>query len=184
MSGEIQGNFAGQLTDDPSLKFSQGGKPWASFTVAFNPRKKQPDGSYTEEEVTFVRCVAFGKTAENAAESLRKGNRVVVAGRFKNSSWQGQDGTNHTDLACVVDELGASVLFDTVTVNKRQQPSQQGQQQPPQGQQQGPPQGQQGPPQGYQQPSQQGGWGPPPQQTGGWNQQGQQGVVDESSPPF
>lgn len=78
--------LAGNLTKDPELKFTAKGSAIANFTIAHN-RKWRTDAGEDKEEVSFIDCVAFGKTAENIAKFFKKGSAIFVEGRLKQESW-------------------------------------------------------------------------------------------------
>jgi single-strand DNA-binding protein len=85
----------GNLTRDPELRYIPNGSAVASFTVACNRTYKLPSGE-KKEEVSFIRVVVWGKTAENCSEYLKKGSGVFVEGRLQSRSWEAQDGTKRS----------------------------------------------------------------------------------------
>ena len=182
MAGEAQFCTWGNLTSDPELRFIPSGAAVASFTVVHNSRRYNKQTSEWEDQTPiFTRCSAWNSMAENVANTLTKGMRVIVTGTLEGQEWEDREsGAKRTGSQLRVEEVGPSLRFATAQVQKAPQQGQQGGQQPPQQQagDQGwgqPPQGQQpgwgGPPQGQQQPPAQQGWGAPPQQQGGgWNQ--------------
>ena len=92
MSGEIQLTVVGNLTDDPSLRFIQSGAAVASFTVASTTRTfDRSSNDWKDSDTVFMRCSLWRDAAENVAESLSKGMRVIVVGRLVSRSWE-QDG--------------------------------------------------------------------------------------------
>lgn len=175
----------GNLTAAPDLRFTPSGAAVANLTVAATPKtKNQQTQEWEDGETLYLRCSVWREAAENVAESLNTGDRVVVTGRLVSRSWEDKDsGAKRTVTEMQVDEIGPSLRFATARVTKADRI--QGQGQPQQGQW-GPPQGQQGPPQ--QQPQQQGQW--PSQQQGGdpWATGGQQQQPwqqpDQGSAPF
>ena len=93
MAGEPILTVVGNLTADPELRFTNAGVPVASFTVASTPRKKnQQTGDWEDGEPMFLRCSVWRDYAENVAESLTKGTRVMVTGRFTVRSYQTNNG--------------------------------------------------------------------------------------------
>jgi single-strand DNA-binding protein len=112
--------IVGNLTADPELRFTPSGAPVANFSVVVNTRRfdKRTD-SWTDGEATFWRCTLWRQTAENVAESLTRGMRVVVIGRVESRSWEDRTtGEKRTSLELQVDEIGASLAFATVKVTK------------------------------------------------------------------
>lgn len=105
--------ITGNITADPELRFSKAGNGWVTFTVAENRK----DGE--QESSTFQRCKAFsGKSsqlADNIAESLRKGTRVIVAGRLTTEEWEA-NGEKRTANVLIVDSIGADLRWATAKV--------------------------------------------------------------------
>jgi len=214
MAGETVITLIGNVTDDPELKFTPSGDAVVNFTVASTPRTfDRQSNEWKDGDTLFIRMNGWRALAENIAESIQKGMRVIVTGALKVRNYERQDGSKGTSVEMTVDEIGPSLKYATARVTKvsrsgpgqggGQQAGGQGQgnpwstapqgqgQQAPQGQQfqQGPPQGQQ-PPQGQgwgQQPAQQpGGWGQQPQAPGapdGWGQQPGQGGAPQGDAP-
>ena len=110
--------IVGNVTRTPALRFTASGVPTANFGVAVN-RKLPPraDGS-TAEAVSFFNVVAWQSLAENAAESLDKGNRVVVTGRLEQRSWETADGDRRTVYELVADEIGPSLRWVSARLTK------------------------------------------------------------------
>lgn len=110
--------IVGNVTRDPQLRFTASGIATASFGVAVN-RKLPPriDGSLGEA-VTFFNVVAWQSLAENTAESLHKGNRVVVTGRLEQRSWESVDGDRRTIYELVADEIGPSLRWVTASLTR------------------------------------------------------------------
>lgn len=111
----------GNLTADPDLRFISSGQAVANFTIASTPRyfDKQA-GEWKDGEALFQRCQVWGQYAENVAETLGKGSRVVAQGRLRSRTYQTKDGENRTSVELVVDEIGPSLRYATATVNKAQ----------------------------------------------------------------
>jgi single-strand DNA-binding protein len=136
MAGETITTVIGNLTAEPELRFTPSGAAVASFTVASTPRTFK-NGQWEDGEALFLRCNAWRQMAENAAESLTRGTRVIVQGRLKQRSFETREGEKRTVVELDVDEIGASIKFKQVTVREAersggtQQPQQQRPQQPP-----------------------------------------------------
>jgi single-strand DNA-binding protein len=103
-------SFAGNLTDDPEVRHTDGGIARAMFRVAVSGRR--------EQEPAFYVVVVWRDQAEHAAASLAKGSRVVVVGRLAQRSWQADDGTARSVVEVVADELGPSLRWATATTTK------------------------------------------------------------------
>lgn len=104
--------IAGNLTRDPELRYTQGGQPVASFSVATTPRSFNKDTKeYVDGEAIFTNCTLWGKPAENFAASAVKGTRVIAAGSLKSRTYQTTAGETKTATDLVVDEIGLSILF-------------------------------------------------------------------------
>ena len=108
----------GNLTSAPELRFTPNGKAVANFTVAENRKRGEDDVTH------FFDCVAWDTLAENCAESLERGTRVVVTGRMEQRSWTADDGGKRSKLEVVADEVAPSLRWATasVTKNERKQP--------------------------------------------------------------
>ena len=111
----------GNLTADPELRFTQSGLAVASFTVASTPRTfDRQSGEWKDGEALFLRCSIWRDAAENVAESLEKGSRVVVQGRLKQRSYTDREGNNRTSIELDVDEIGPSLRYATAKPTKVQ----------------------------------------------------------------
>lgn len=119
MSNETTLVITGNLTDDPKLTYTQTAKAVVGFTVASTPRTfdKETNG-WKDGNTLFMRVSAWGLLAENVAESLTKGTRVVVTGRLGQRSYETKEGENRTVIELTADEVAASLTFATVKVNK------------------------------------------------------------------
>lgn len=105
----------GNISQEPDLKFSQSGKAWVRFSVVTSARFfNKETQKWEEKDATFWNCAAFGKLAENIAESAVKGTRVVVTGNVKAEKYQGKDGLEKTDIRVIADEVALSVKFNAV----------------------------------------------------------------------
>jgi single-strand DNA-binding protein len=117
MSGEIQLTVVGNLTSDPELRYTQGGVALASFTVANTPKVfDKVSGEWKDGESSFLRCTAWRDLAENVAQSLHKGTRVIVSGRFKQRSYETAEGEKRSAWDLDVDEIGPSLRWATAQV--------------------------------------------------------------------
>jgi single-strand DNA-binding protein len=110
--------LVGNITDDPELRFTPGGAAVANFTVAVNRRQPGKDGGWEDKLDGFFRCSCWREMAENVAESLQKGTRVVVAGRLQQRSWEDGDGNRRSTIEVQVDEIGPSLRWATAQVQK------------------------------------------------------------------
>lgn len=119
MAGETVITVIGNLTDDPELKFTPSGAAVANFTVASTPRTfDRQTNEWKDGDALFIRCAAWRQLAENVAESLQKGQRVVVTGALKVRNFERQDGSKGTSVEINVDEIGPSLRYATAKVTK------------------------------------------------------------------
>ena len=110
MAGETVLTVIGNLTADPELRWTQSGAAVADFTVASTPRTYDRNaGEWRDGDTLFMRCSVWRDTAENVAESLRKGMRVIVQGRLTQRSYDTQQGERRTVVELQVDEVGPSL---------------------------------------------------------------------------
>nr|DAH99968.1 MAG TPA: Single stranded DNA binding protein [Caudoviricetes sp.] len=110
MSGETLVTLVGNLTADPTLRWTQSGSAVADFTVASTPRTYDRNaGEWRDGDTLFMRCSVWRDVAENVAESLRKGMRVIVVGRLTQRSYETQQGERRTVVELQVDEVGPSL---------------------------------------------------------------------------
>lgn len=110
-------NITGNLTRDPELKFLQNGTATARFTVAVSEKWTDRSGQ-AKEQTSFFDCDAIGDIAKNIADSLRKGDRVVVAGNFKQRSWDTPDGDKRSVIELKVESVGPDLRFAVATVQR------------------------------------------------------------------
>jgi single-strand DNA-binding protein len=109
----------GNLTADPELRFTPSGAAVANFTVASTPRiYDRQSGEWRDGEALFLRCNIWREAAENVAESLTRGSRVIVTGRLKQRSFETREGEKRTVVEVEVDEIGPSLRYATAKVNK------------------------------------------------------------------
>ena len=119
MAGETVITVIGNLTNDPELRFTPSGAAVASFTVASTPRTLDRNSNeWKDGEALFLRCSIWRQAAENVAESLQKGARVIVQGRLKQRSFETREGEKRTVFEVEVDEIGPSLRYATAKVNK------------------------------------------------------------------
>jgi len=105
----------GNVTRDPELRFTQGGMAVANFGVAWNKRKK--DG---EEETSFFDVSCFQQLAENVAESITKGARVVIYGTLQQRSWENQEGERRSKVEIIADDIAPSLRWASAEVRKNE----------------------------------------------------------------
>ena len=110
--------LVGNITDDPELRFTPSGAAVANFTVAVNQRRPAQGGGWEDRLDGFFKCNCWRDLAENVAESLQKGTRVVVVGRLQQRSWEDQEGNRRSVVEVQVDEVGPSLRWATATVQK------------------------------------------------------------------
>ena len=119
MANDTTVTVVGNLTADPDLRFTPAGVALAKFTVASTPRVlDRASGEYRDGDPLFLTCTAWRELAEHAAESLRKGTRVVVVGRLRLSRWETDEGEKRSAYGLDVDEIGPSLRFATAKVAK------------------------------------------------------------------
>ena len=119
MAGETIITVVGNLTDDPELRFTPSGAAVANFTVASTPRNFDKNtNEWVDGEAMFLRCSIWRQAAENVAESLQRGMRVVVQGRLKARTYETREGEKRTVFELEVDEIGPSLKFATAKVNR------------------------------------------------------------------
>ena len=108
--------LVGNVTRDPEIRFTTGGRGVASFGLAVN-RRYQSNGEW-QEQTSFFDVVAWGTLGENAAASLSKGTRVVVYGRLEQRSWETENGEKRSKVEVIADELGPSLRWAQAHVEK------------------------------------------------------------------
>ncbi len=119
MAGDTTITVVGNLTADPELRFTPSGAAVANFTVASTPRiYDRQSGEWKDAEALFLRCNIWREAAENVAESLTRGSRVIVTGRLKQRSYETREGEKRTVVEVEVDEIGPSLKYATAKVNK------------------------------------------------------------------
>ena len=117
--------LVGNITRDPELRFTNTGQPTASFGLAVNRRWQNRQTQEWEEATSFFDVVCWREMAENVSETLTRGARVMVAGRFEQRSWETQEGDKRSKVEVVADEIGPSLRWATaqITKNERRGPS-------------------------------------------------------------
>ena len=110
--------LVGNLTKDPVLRFNSNGVATASFSLAVNRRWTTRATNGPNEAVSYFSVVAWQSLAENAVESLHKGDRVVVTGRLDQRSWVGKDEERRVTYEVVADEIGPSLRWVTADLHK------------------------------------------------------------------
>lgn len=121
MAGETTLNITGNLVEDPELRFTPSGSPVANFKIASTPRTfDRNSNEWKDGETLFLRCAAWKDLAENVAESLTKGMRVIVEGRLKSRSYETKEGEKRTVIELEVDEIGPSLKYATAKVARTQ----------------------------------------------------------------
>ncbi len=117
--GDIPITVVGNIVADPELRFIQNGAAVANFRVASTPRRYDAQaGQYVDGEAVFLTCNVWLLAAENVAETLHKGDRVIVTGRLRQRSYDDKNGERRTVMEVEVDEVGPSLRFATAQVNK------------------------------------------------------------------
>jgi single-strand DNA-binding protein len=116
MASDNTVTLVGNITDDPELRFTPSGAAVANFTVAVNRRTRTQSGEWEDKLDGFFRCNCWRDMAENVAESLQKGSRVMVVGRLQQRSWEDQEGNRRSAFEVQVDEVGPSLRWATASV--------------------------------------------------------------------
>jgi single-strand DNA-binding protein len=117
--GDVNITVVGNLTDDPELRFTPSGAAVANFTVASTPRFfDKATNDWKDGDALFLRCSVWRQAAENVAESLQRGGRVIVTGRLRQRSYETKEGEKRTVVELEVDEIGPSLRFATAKVTK------------------------------------------------------------------
>ena len=120
MANDNQVVIVGNLTDDPELRYTPAGQAVANFRVAVNRRTRDESGQWRDGETSFFRVNAWRNLAENVAESLTRGSRVVVVGRLRSRSWETPEGDTRSAVEIEADEIGPSLRWATAKVEKTQ----------------------------------------------------------------
>src|SRR5262245_60100278 len=112
--------IVGNVTRDPEIRYTAGGAAKASFSVAVSRRWQNRQTSEWEEQTSFFNVVCWREMAENVAESIGKGTRVVVTGRLEQRSWETENGDKRSVVEIVADEIGPSLRWASATVNRNE----------------------------------------------------------------
>jgi len=119
MAGETTITIIGNITNDPELRFTPSGAAVANFTVASTPRNfDRQSNDWKDGETLFMRCSVWRDAAENVAESLQRGTRVIVSGRLRSRSYETKEGEKRTVVEMEVDEVGPSLRYATAKIAK------------------------------------------------------------------
>jgi len=119
MAGETTITIVGNLVDDPELRFTPSGAAVANFRIASTPRTfDRQSNEWKDGEALFLSCAVWRQAAENVAESLQRGMRVIVQGRLKARSFETREGEKRTVFEIDVDEVGPSLKYATAKVTK------------------------------------------------------------------
>jgi single-strand DNA-binding protein len=120
-NNEIQITVTGNLTSDPELRFTPSGAAVANFTIASTPRAfDRQSNEWKDGETTFMRCAVWREAAENVAESLLRGMRVIVQGKLKSRSYETKEGEKRTVIELDVEDIGGSLQYMSAKYTKVQ----------------------------------------------------------------
>jgi single-strand DNA-binding protein len=119
MAGDTTLTVIGNLTDDPELRFTPSGAAVAKFRIASTPRfMDKASGEWKDGDPLFLSCTVWRQVAENVAESLSKGSRVIVSGRLRQRTYDTKEGEKRTVIDLEVDEIGPSLRYATAKVQR------------------------------------------------------------------
>ena len=120
MANDTTLTLVGNLTDDPELRFTPNGAAVANFRIASTPRTfDKQSNEWKDGDALFLSCAVWRQAAENVAESLQRGMRVIVTGRLKQRSYETKEGEKRTVYEVEVDEIGPSLKYATAKVNRQ-----------------------------------------------------------------
>jgi single-strand DNA-binding protein len=123
MAGETVITLVGNLVDDPELRFTPGGDAVAKFRIASTPRTyDRQTNEWKDGDSLFLPCTVWRQPAENVAESLQRGMRVIVQGRLRQRSYETKEGEKRTVMELDVDEVGPTLRSATAKVTRVQRP--------------------------------------------------------------
>jgi single-strand DNA-binding protein len=118
-AGDVTVTVVGNLTNDPELRFTPSGAAVASFTVASSPRVlDKATNEWKDGDPLYMRCSVWRQYAENVAETLTKGTRVIVTGRLKQRSYETREGEKRTVVEMDVEDVGPALRYATAKVNR------------------------------------------------------------------
>lgn len=121
MANEPVITVIGNLTGDPELRFTPNGAPVANFTIASTPRTfNKQTNEWVDGEPLFLRASVWREAAENVAETLKKGMRVIAQGRLKSRSYETKEGERRTSMELEIDEIGPALRYATAAVTRTQ----------------------------------------------------------------
>ncbi|HEX6395594.1 MAG TPA: single-stranded DNA-binding protein [Acidimicrobiales bacterium] len=126
MSNGNHVSIVGNLTRDPELRFTPSGQATATFGVAVNRRWQNRQNQEWEEATSFFDVVCWGQLAENAAQSLSKGTRILVSGRLDQRSWETSERERRSKIEITADEVAPSLRWATATISKNERRSPEG----------------------------------------------------------
>jgi single-strand DNA-binding protein len=112
--------IVGGVYEDPALRFAPSGKSWVTVKVVVKDRKKDTNGQWVDGEAWFVRVKAFGDLAENIANSVTRGDTILVEGRLQIDKWETQDGQERTSYDLLAENVGLSLRWSTYTRDEAQ----------------------------------------------------------------
>ncbi|MCA1677371.1 MAG: single-stranded DNA-binding protein [Actinobacteria bacterium] len=115
---EISFTAAANLTTDPELRYTSSARPVTNLRLAVSSRRRSTEGTWVDAPTTYLDGTVWGEQAERVAARLHKGDRVMVSGTLVTRTWTGDDGTERRKLEVAVDELGASLLFRDVQIER------------------------------------------------------------------
>ena len=116
---DITAALAANLVEDPELRFTNSGQPVANLRLAHTERRyDRQTGQWTDGATTYLRGTLWGAPAQNVAESLHKGDRVLLTGRLRQHDYETRDGENRSTHELDIDEIGASLRYATADVRK------------------------------------------------------------------
>jgi single-strand DNA-binding protein len=118
-AGDTQITVVGNLVDDPELRFTPAGQPVARFRIASTPRfRDNASGEWKDGDSLFLTCNVWRQAAENVAESLQRGMRVIVSGRLRQRTYETKEGEKRTVYEVEVDDVGPSLRNASAKVNR------------------------------------------------------------------
>jgi len=120
MANDNSVSVTGNATRDPELRFTPSGQAVATFGIAVNRRWQNRQTQEWEEKVSFFDVTCWAQMAENVAESIQKGTRVLVTGRLDQRSWETNDGEKRSKIEIVADEIAPSLRYATAGVTKNE----------------------------------------------------------------
>ena len=123
MASDNQVTLVGNLTDDPELRYTANGAAVCKIRIAVNRRIQGPDGQWKDGEASYFSINCWRGLAENAAETLTRGTRVLVAGRLNFRSWENQEGEKRSAVEVEADEVGPSLKWATAKVERQSRSS-------------------------------------------------------------